>query len=104
MRHDVYFRVAELDGKIYVDIGDPKWSVVEIDKSRWRMIDNSPVRFRRTQSMQALPLPERGGSIEQLRSLVNLSDDGFVLFVACLLDALCPGRPHPLLYLAGDEG
>jgi hypothetical protein len=104
LRHDVYLRVAELDGKIYVDIGDPTWSVVEIDKSRWRMIDNSPVRFRRTQGMQALPLPERGGSIEQLRSLVNLSDDGFVLFVACLLDALCPGRPHPLLYLAGDEG
>ena len=104
LRHDVYLRVAELDGKIYVDIGDPKWSVIEIDASGWRVIDNSPVRFRRTQGMRALPFPERDGSIEQLRSLVNLSDDGFVLYIAWLLDALCPGRPHPLLYLAGDEG
>jgi len=101
LRHNVYFRVGELGGKIYVDIGAP---IIEIDASGWRVIENSPVRFRRTQSMQALPLPERGGSIEQLRSLVNLSEDGFVLFVASLLDALCPGRPHPVLYLAGDEG
>jgi hypothetical protein len=104
LRHDVYHRVAELDGKIYIDIGDPEWTVIEIDASEWRVIENSPVRFRRTQGMRALPLPERDGSIEQLRSLVNLGEDGFVLFVSCLLDALCPGRPHPVLYLADDEG
>jgi hypothetical protein len=105
LQHDVYLRVAELDGKIYIDLGDPNWRVVEVDGSGWRAIDNSPVRFRRTQSMQSLPLPERGGSIdEQLRPLVNLSDDGFVLFVSSLLDALSPGHPHPVLYLAGDEG
>ena len=70
----------------------------------WRMIQDPPVRFRRTAGMAALPLPERGGSIAQLRSLVNLTDDGFVLYVSWLLDALCPGRPHPVLYLAGEEG
>jgi hypothetical protein len=104
LQHDVYLRVAELDGKIYIDLGDPNWRVVEIDASGWRVIDTSPVRFRRTQSMQPLPLPERGGSIEQMLPLVNLSDDGFVLFTSFLLDALCPGHPHPVLYLAGDEG
>lgn len=54
--------------------------------------------------MQALAIPERGGSINQLHSLVNLSDDGFVLYVSFILDALCPGRPHPVLYLAGEAG
>ena len=54
--------------------------------------------------MAALPLPERGGSITQLRSLVNLTDDGFVLYASFIIDALCPGRPHPVLYLAGEEG
>ena len=91
-------------GKIYLDIGDPEWQAVEIDASGWRMIQDPPVRFRRTAGMAALPLPERGGSIAQLRSLVNLTDDGFVLYVSCILDALCPGRPHPVLYLAGEEG
>ena len=68
------------------------------------MIKDPPVRFRRAEGMAALPLPTRGGSIKQLRSLVNLTDDGFVLYVSCILDTLCPGHPHPVLYLAGEEG
>jgi hypothetical protein len=103
-RYDVHLRAAKVDERIYLDVGDPEWHVIEIDASGWRMVQDSPVRFRRTAGMTALPLPERGGSIEQLRPLVNLSDDGFVLFVSWLVDALCPGRPHPVLYLEGDEG
>jgi hypothetical protein len=103
-QHHVYLRAAKFGEKIYLDIGDPQWHVVEIDASGWRMTLDPPVRFRRTAGMAALPLPERGGSIEQLRTLVNLTDDGFVLYVSCILDALCPGHPHPVLYLAGEEG
>ena len=104
-QREVFLRVAKHEGSIYLDIGDSEWSVVEIDATGWRMIDNSPVHFRRTQGMQALPIPKHGGSIAQLRSLVNLTDDGFVLYVSCILDSLCPDRrPHPVLYLAGEEG
>jgi hypothetical protein len=103
-QHEVHLRVARFGGAIYLDIGDPEWNVVEIDQTGWRIIQDSPVRFRRVQGMQALPIPERGGSITQLRPLVNLSDDGFTLYVSCILDALYPGRPHPVLYLAGEEG
>lgn len=103
-KHHVYLRAAKFGEKIYLDIGDPDWHAVEIDASGWRMIQDPPVRFRRTAGMAALPLPQRGGSIEQLRSLVNLNDNGFVLYVSCILDALCPGRPHPVHYLAGEEG
>lgn len=67
-------------------------------------MENPPVRFRRTAGMAALPLPERGGSIAQLWSFVNLTDDSFVLYVNWILDALYPGRPHPVLYLAGERG
>ncbi len=103
-RHEVHLRAAKSGGKIYLDIGDPEWHAVEIDASGWRMIQDPPVRFRRTAGMAALPLPQSGGSIAQLRALVNLTDDGFVLYLSCILDALCPGRPHPVLYLAGEEG
>jgi hypothetical protein len=102
-RHDVYMRAAKA-AKIYIDIGDAEWHVVEVDATGWRVITEAPVRFRRTAGMLALPLPERGGSIMQLRPLVNLTRDGFVLYVHWLLDALHPGRPHPVLYLAGEEG
>jgi hypothetical protein len=103
-RHDVHLRAAKFGKKIYLDIGDPEWHAVEIDANDWRMIQDPPVRFRRTTGMAALPLPQRGGSIVQLQSLVNLTDDGFVLYVSCILDALWPGHPHPVLYLAGEEG
>ena len=71
IRGSAHLRAAKFGGKIYLDIGDPEWQAIEIDASGWRMIQDSPVRFRRTVGMAALPLPERGGSITQLRSLVN---------------------------------
>jgi hypothetical protein len=109
-RHDgeqgeVFLRAAHVDGKIYFDIGDPDWTVVEIDQSGWKLIEGAPARFRRIGGMTALPIPERGGSIDLLRPLVNLDSDGFTLFVSWIVDALCPAtRPHPVLYLAGEEG
>src|SRR3974390_724986 len=64
-----------------------------------------PVRFRRTPGMLPLPVPERGGSIETLRSFLNLpSGDGFVLIVAWLLAALRAGGPYPLLAISGEQG
>jgi hypothetical protein len=54
--------------------------------------------------MRPLPLPKHGGSIHQLRSFVNLNDTDFTLLVAVLLDGLRPGKPHPVLYLSGEEG
>jgi hypothetical protein len=103
-RYEVHLRAAKLGGKIYLDIGDPEWHAIEVDSTGWRMIKDPPVRFRRTAGMAALPMPARGGSIEQLQSLVNLNGDGFILYVSCIVDALCPGHPHPVLYLAGEEG
>jgi hypothetical protein len=97
-------RTAKFDGRIYIDIGDAEWHAVEIDRAGWRMIENSPVHFRRAPGMAALPIPAVGGSVEQLRPLVNLTDHAFTLLVSWILDALFPGRPHPPLYLAGEPG
>jgi hypothetical protein len=64
-----------------------------------------PVRFRRPAGMLPLPVPERGGSIEALESLLNLSNQSdFVLVVAWLLAALRPGGPYPLLAISGEQG
>lgn len=73
-RHEVYLRAAKCGDKIYLDIGDPGWHAVEVDASGWRTIQDPPVRFRRTAGMTALPLPQHGGSVELLRSLVNLNE------------------------------
>jgi hypothetical protein len=101
-RHSVHLRTAELEGTIYVDLGDA--GAVEINVTGWRVVQNPPIRFRRTASMTELPIPQRGGSLEELRRFVNLDDAGFTLLVSVLLDALRPGYPHPVFYAEGEEG
>jgi hypothetical protein len=101
----VYVRVGGLDGKYYVDLCDAKWRALEIDASGWRVIENPPVRFRRTAGMKPLPEPIPGGSIEELRSFLNVqSEDEFVLAVAWLLACLRNRGPYPALVLSGEQG
>jgi hypothetical protein len=103
-RKEVYLRVARRNDCVFLDLGDPEWRVIEVTPAGWGIILNPPVRFRRTPAMTALPLPQSGGSIELLRPFVNLNADNFVLFVCALADALIEGRPHPVIFLAGEEG
>jgi hypothetical protein len=90
-------RVAEQDGLIYLDLADEFWRSIEIGPHGWRIADDVPVRFRRPAGMLSLPLPARGGSIEELRQFLNLPNrDDFVLVVAWLLAALRARGPYPL--------
>jgi hypothetical protein len=101
----VHIRTAEHAGRIYLDLADEGWRAVEIDLWGWRVISSPPVRFRRPTGMLPLPVPEPGGSIAALKSLLNLSNpNDFVLIVAWLLAALRPGGPYPLLAISGEQG
>ncbi len=101
----VHVRVAGLDGRLYLDLGDETWRAVEIDVAGWRVIDNPPVRFRRAAGMQPLPTPVAGGSVEALRSFLNVrSDADFVLVVAWALACLRNRGPYPVLVLSGEQG
>jgi hypothetical protein len=101
----VHVRVGELDGKLYLDLGDEAWRAVEIDATGWRVIDNPPVRFRRASGMQPLAMPVPGGSIATLRSFLNVkSDNDFVLVVAWALACLRNRGPYPVLVLSGEQG
>ena len=93
----VSIRVAEHAGRFYLDLADEHWRAVEIGPDGWRVVECPPVRFRRSPGMFPLPVPERGGSIEALRSFLNLSNQNeFVLVVAWLLAALRPRGPYPV--------
>jgi hypothetical protein len=100
----VHVRVAEHDGRIYLDLADEHWRAVEIGPDGWR-VNKCPVRFRRPAGMLPLPVPEPGGSIEVLGSFLNLSSrSDFVLVVAWLLATLRSGGPYPLLAISGEQG
>ena len=101
----VHVRVGGLDERLYLDLGDATWRAVEIDAAGWRVIDNAPVRFRRAAGMQSLPVPVAGGSIEILRSFLNVqSDNDFVLVVAWALAVLRNRGPYPVIVLSGEQG
>ena len=101
----VHIRVGGLDGRLYLDLGDETWRAVEIDATGWRVIDNPPVRFRRAAGMQPLPVPVAGGSVETLRSFLNVqSDADFVLVVAWALACLRNRGPYPVIVLSGEQG
>lgn len=101
----IHIRVGGLGGRLYLDLGDEAWRAVEIGTYGWRVIDNPPVRFRRAAGMQPLPMPEKGGSVESLRSFLNVQTDAdFVLVVAWALAVLRNRGPYPVLVLSGEQG
>lgn len=103
--HEVYVRVAKLNSIVYIDLGDPSWRVIQITKNDWRILDRSPVQFRRSRTTRPFPEPVKGGSIELLKSFLNMaSGDDFRLLCAWLAAVLAGVFPYPLLVLTGEAG
>lgn len=101
----VFCRIAGHDGAIYIDIGDATWRTIEVTAHGWKVIDRPPVRFVRSASTKALPLPQSGGSITELRPFCNVKSGGeFVLVVAFILAALRPDTNYPILAATGEQG
>src|SRR5262249_26977881 len=101
----VHVRLAEHQGRIYLDLADASWSAVEVGPDGWRVVAPPPVKFRRPRGLAPLPVPEPGGRVEALRPFVNLAGDAdWRLLVAWLVQALRPRGPYPVLCLHGEQG
>ncbi|MFC3086696.1 hypothetical protein [Tabrizicola soli] len=102
---DVHLRVARAADRIYIDLCDPDWRVIEIDATGWRILEHSPIRFRRTAGMLPLPDPVPSGSLDALWDFLRIDDPGErLLVIAHLLGTLAGVQPFPLLYLFGSQG
>jgi hypothetical protein len=107
--HAINTRVAERDGKVYVDLCDAVWRAVEISTEGWRVVHDPSVKFVRAKGMAPLPVPVTGGGAEVLRSLINLKNDtdgdqAWRLILAWLVKALRGRGPYPVLTLLGGQG
>ena len=101
----VCIRIGNIDERIYLDLANETWQAVEIDRQGWRVVDCSPVMFRRPGTLGKLPLPREGGHINDLLKFLNLvSADQGHLMVAFLLGAFQVNGPFPLLNLSGEQG
>src|SRR5262249_44692422 len=101
----VHIRVGGLDGRLYLDLADETWRAGEIHTIGWRGSRNTPARLPRAPGVRPLPVPVPGGSVETLRSFLNVqSDTDFVLVVAWALAVLRDRGPYPVLALSGEQG
>jgi hypothetical protein len=100
---DVHVRIAEHDGKVYLDLGGASWTAVEIDGDGWRLVTDPPVYFRRPPGLAALPVPAVGGDIADLAGFMNVSGD-WRLIATVFLAALRPVGPFPPLWSIGEHG
>jgi hypothetical protein len=103
----VHLRLAEHEGKLYLDLVDRDWRVVEISADGWKTISakESPVRFVRRMAMLPLPEPVHGGELAELRNFINCEDDDtWVLIVSWLVMTLHPSGPYPILSVTGEQG
>lgn len=102
---EVYVRVGRGDdGAIYVDLCDEKWRAIRVTGEGWSIVNRPPIRFRRSSSMEPLPVPDEEGDIEALRRFANVTPRGWRLVIAWLVAALRPEGPYPLLGLQGEQG
>jgi hypothetical protein len=95
---------AENTRILYIDLCDKQRRIVRISPAGWELVDQSPVFFRRTHYMHPLPIPERGGSLDELEPLLNIIPELFILTEGWCLCALCPSGPYPLMALIGPPG
>lgn len=102
----VYLRVApDEQGGLFIDLGDATWRAIHVTPGRWDIVNDVPVMFRRSPGMLPSPEPVRGGTLDQLRPLVNVPDDGgWALVKAWLVAAMTPRGPYPPLALRGEQG
>ncbi len=67
-------RVGQVEDTVFIDLGGQAGEVVAIGPGGWDVHEFAPITFRRTGMVASMGPPARGGSLDDLRSLVNVSD------------------------------
>lgn len=103
--YPVYKRVASCGDRIYIDLVNEAWEVVEISVDGWKVLRNSPLKFTRAPGMMPLPRPLSNGDVTDLRRILNCtSDRNWILIVAWMLAALRPKGPYPIMVVLAEHG
>lgn len=104
---DVSVRVAGNDRAIYVQIDKDLVATVAPEGwaiESWHGRTDGPAIFVEPSGAAALPTPERGGSVHDLREVLNVDDDAFALVAMWLLAAFRPASAFPILAFCGPKG
>lgn len=108
--HETYVRIAEpRTGTIFLDLANEAWQAVEITATGSRVLSakDVPVKFRRLAGMRPLPVPEAGGSLDNLAGALCLDVAGNLwrtlrIWLVAMLRGTLGG--YPVLVLNGEHG
>jgi hypothetical protein len=100
----VWLRVGQHEDTVVVDMGTETGQAITITGAGWAIATDSPVIFRRSELTHPLVTPERGGTLDGLRQLVNLPEEDWRLAIAWVVAAYLTGIPHPILLVQGEQG
>jgi hypothetical protein len=100
----VWLRVGQHHDTVIVDMGAETGQCITITPHGWAICTDSPVIFRRSELTHPLVTPARGGTLDPLRALVNLSEEDYRLAIAWVVAAYLTGIPHPILLIQGEQG
>ncbi len=101
-----HYRSAFCDDRIYIDLTDAYWNVIEIRSTGWDYYEGKPpVKFIRNDRVNPMFLPDTTGTFESLRSIVNFSNEGdYLILAAWLMFSLAKAGSYPILALEGVPG
>lgn len=99
-----YFRCAQLENEIFIDLGDRTGEVIHIFPGGWKVIEQAPVIFRRTALTSEFPRPVDDGDISKLFSIINVSKESEGLILGFLICAFFESIPKPILAVNGEQG
>ncbi|GMU61127.1 MAG: hypothetical protein AMXMBFR34_28900 [Myxococcaceae bacterium] len=103
--HPVHVRVAEKHDALFIDACDEAGNAIKVTPTGWEVVRDTPVKFRRPKGMQALPLPVRGGDINELRAFLNVPRlEHWMLVLAWLAAVFFARGPFTFLVLLGRQG
>jgi len=103
---EAFLRVGTHNGDIYIDLGTDDWRIIRVSPSGWEVIPYSkcPIRFYRADCQLPLPLPTRGGSLDDLWQLLNVRESDRPLVLGWILSTFTPDGSKPILTFSGEKG
>jgi hypothetical protein len=102
-KKEVFTRIASLDDRVFIDMGNDAWEVVEVTAAGYRVLPESPIKFRRSNGMVELPHPVKG-SLRDIKRFLNVkAETDWSLIGAWMVAAFSKG-PYPVIILLGEQG
>ena len=90
---------------VYVDLANESGQVAKVSAEGWSLVPwaSVPVRFVRPQGTLPLPMPVSGGSVSELRPLLNVRNDAEWGLVTMFLFGCLGPPPYSALFVNGPQ-